>query len=139
MISPFKILFIIIFVMVMRNPMVKKVLLIELTVPWDSQSSFKAAFERKTSRYAQLALDLEDKEWRVSNLSLEIGTRGSVAGMDAPPRGAPPRGAKGVPRPAPRRKKRLLPRPAPQNTIAAQPRPAPPVEVVKLRGVCGAK
>ena len=58
--------------------MVKKVLLIELTVPWDSQSSFKAAFERKTSRYAQLALDLEDKEWRVSNLSLEIGTRGSV-------------------------------------------------------------
>ena len=62
----------------MRNPMVKKVLLIELTVPWDSQSSFKAAFERKTSRYAQLALDLEDKEWRVSNLSLEIGTRGSV-------------------------------------------------------------
>ena len=78
MISPFKILFIIIFVMVMRNPMVKKVLLIELTVPWDSQSSFKAAFETKTSRYAQLALDLEDKEWRVSNLSLEIGTRGSV-------------------------------------------------------------
>ena len=62
----------------MRNPMVKKVLLIELTVPWDSQSSFKAAFERKTSRYAQLALDLEDKEWRVSNLSLEIGTRRSV-------------------------------------------------------------
>ena len=52
---------------------------------------------------------------------------------------APPRGAKGVPRPAPRRKKRLLLRPAPQNTIAAQPRPAPPVEVVKLRGVCGAK
>ena len=65
-------------VVVMRNPRVKKVLLIELTVPWDSQSSFKAAFERETSRYAQLALDLEDKEWRVSNLSLEIGTRGSV-------------------------------------------------------------
>ena len=65
-------------VVVMRNPRVKKVLLIELTVPWDSQSSFKAAFERKTSRYAQLALDLEDKEWRVSNLSLEIGTKGSV-------------------------------------------------------------
>ena len=45
------------FVVVMRNPSVKKVLLIELAVPWDSQSSFKAAFERKTSRYAQLALD----------------------------------------------------------------------------------
>ena len=46
-------------------------------------------------------------------------------------------------RPAPRGKGGAPPRPAPkktiaapQNTIAAQPRP---VEVVKLRGVCGAK
>ena len=45
-----------------------------------------------------------------------------------------PRGKGGAPPRA--EKKRLLPRPAPQNTIAAQPRP---VEVVKLRGVCGAK
>ena len=55
-----------------------KVLLVELTIPWDSQSNFKAAFDRKTARYAQLALDLEDRGWIVSNLPVEIGTRGSV-------------------------------------------------------------
>ena len=51
-----------------------------------------------------------------------------------------PRGKGGAP-PRPAQKKTIAspPRPAPQNTIAAQPRPAPPVEVVKLRGVCGAK
>ena len=49
-----------------------------------------------------------------------------IPGMDAPPRGAPPRGAKGVPRPAPRRKKRLLPRPAPPRKIPLLPSPAPP-------------
>ena len=65
-------------VVVMRNPEKKKVLLIELTVPWDSQSSFIAAFDRKSSRYAQLALDWEDRGRKVSNLPLEIGTRGSV-------------------------------------------------------------
>ena len=65
-------------VVVMRNPEIKKVLLIELTSPWDCQSNFKAAFDRKTARYAQLALDLEDKGWNVSNLPIEIGTRGSV-------------------------------------------------------------
>ena len=47
-------------------------------------------------------------------------------GMDAPPRGAPPRGAKGVPRPASRRKKRLLPRPALPRKIPLLPSPAPP-------------
>ena len=56
----------------------KRVLLIELTIPWDSQSSFKAAFERKTARYTQLALDLEDRGWRVSNLPVEIGVWGSI-------------------------------------------------------------
>ena len=56
----------------------RKVLLIELTIPWDSQSNFRAAFDRKTARYSQLALDLEDKGWIVSNLPLELGTRGSV-------------------------------------------------------------
>ena len=56
----------------------RKVLLIELTVCWDSQSNFLAAFDRKTARYSQLALDLEDKGWIVANLPLELGTRGSV-------------------------------------------------------------
>ena len=56
----------------------RKVLLIELTICWDSQSNFRAACDRKTARYSQLALDLEDKGWIVSNLPLELGTRGSV-------------------------------------------------------------
>ena len=56
----------------------RKVLLIELTICWDFQSNFRAAFDRKTARYSQLALDLEDKGWIVSNLPLELGTRGSV-------------------------------------------------------------
>ena len=56
----------------------RRVLLIELTICWDSQSNFRAAFDRKTARYSQLALDLEDKGWIVSNLPLELGTRGSV-------------------------------------------------------------
>ena len=56
------------------------------------------------------------------------------------PWGPAPRGKGGAPpRPAPKKTIAAPPRPAPQNTIAAQPRPAPPVEVVKLRGVCGAK
>ena len=49
-----------------------------LTIPWDSKSNFKAAFDRKTARYSQLAMDLEDRGWIVSNLPIEIGTRGSV-------------------------------------------------------------
>ena len=65
-------------VVVMNSSDQKHVLLIELTVPWDSQSSFKAAFERKTARYSQLALDLEERGWRVSNLPVEIGVRGSI-------------------------------------------------------------
>ena len=39
----------------------RKVLLIELTICWDSQPNFQAAYDRKSARYAQLALDIEDK------------------------------------------------------------------------------
>merc|ERR1711894_570723 len=56
----------------------RKVLLVELTICWDSQPNFRAAYDRKSARYAQLALDIEDKGWVVSNLPLELGTRGSV-------------------------------------------------------------
>ena len=35
-----------------------KVMLLELTVPWDSSSSFKAALDRKTARYERLADNL---------------------------------------------------------------------------------
>ena len=60
----------------MKEP--RKVLLIELTICWDSQPNFRAAYDRKSARYAQLALYIEDKGWVVSNLPLELGTRGSV-------------------------------------------------------------
>ena len=63
-------------VVILKEP--RKVLLVELTICWDSQPNFQAAYDRKSTRYAQLALDIEDKGWTVSNMPLELGTRGSV-------------------------------------------------------------
>ena len=55
-----------------------KVVLLELTVPWDSATAFKAALDRKTARYERLALDLEERGFVVSNMPLEIGCRGVI-------------------------------------------------------------
>ena len=55
-----------------------KVVLLELTVPWDSATSFKAALDRKTARYKRLALDSQEKSFVVSNMPLEIGCRGVI-------------------------------------------------------------
>ena len=55
-----------------------KVVLLELTVPWDSATSFRAALDRKTARYERLALDLEERGCVVSNMPLEIGCRGVI-------------------------------------------------------------
>ena len=55
-----------------------KVVLLELTVPWDSANSFKAALDRKTARYERLALDLEERGFAVSNMPLEVGCRGVI-------------------------------------------------------------
>ena len=63
-------------VVILKEP--RKVLLVELTICWDSQPNFQAGYDRKSARYAQLALDIEDKGWVVSNMPLELGTRGSV-------------------------------------------------------------
>ena len=52
--------------------------LLELTVPWDSANAFKAALDRKTERYERLALDLEERGFIVSNMPLEIGCRGVI-------------------------------------------------------------
>ena len=38
-----------------------KVVLLELTVPWDSSNSFQAALDRKTARYERLADELQRK------------------------------------------------------------------------------
>ena len=55
-----------------------KVLLIELTVPWDSAQNFQAALERKTARYERLTEDLKAGGVDARNLPLEIGCRGVI-------------------------------------------------------------
>ena len=55
-----------------------KVMLVELTVPWDSSNSFQAALERKTARYERLAGDLREGGYNTLNLPLEIGCRGVI-------------------------------------------------------------
>ena len=56
-----------------------RVLLLELTVPWDSTSSFKAAFDRKYERYEQLTEDLKSSGFNTLNMPLEIDCRGRGA------------------------------------------------------------
>ena len=55
-----------------------KILLVELTVPWDSSQNFQAALDRKTARYERLTEDLRQAGYDVRNLPLEIGCRGVV-------------------------------------------------------------
>ena len=59
-------------VIIDRSDTPAKVVLIELTVPWDSANSFKAAEERKTARYERLAGDLRDKGLITFNLPIFI-------------------------------------------------------------------
>ena len=65
-------------VVVDKSAAPKKVLLIELTVPWDSAHNFKAALERKTARYERLTEDLRTGGVDARNLPLEIGCRGVI-------------------------------------------------------------
>ena len=55
-----------------------KVMLVELTVPWDSANSFQNALERKTARYERLTEDLREAGFKTLNLPLEIGCRGVI-------------------------------------------------------------
>ena len=63
-------------VIIDRSVLPAKVVLVELTVPWDSSDNFKAAYERKLTRYERLAGDLREKGFYTINLPLEIGCRG---------------------------------------------------------------
>ena len=65
-------------VIIDRSMSPAKVVLLELTVPWDSANSFKSALDRKTARYERLALDLEERGFAVSNMPLEVGCRGVI-------------------------------------------------------------
>merc|ERR1719319_3544 len=55
-----------------------RVVLVELTVPWDSSNTIQAAYERKTARYERLEEDLRLEGYDSSNLPLEVGCRGVV-------------------------------------------------------------
>ena len=65
-------------VIIDRSSVPATVVLLELTVPWDSSTSFKAAVERKTARYERLTEDLRDKGFTALNLPLEVGCRGVI-------------------------------------------------------------
>ena len=57
----------------------KTIVLLELTCPFDSsQSSFKAALDRKTLRYCRLDLDCESLGFTSYNTPVEIGARGVI-------------------------------------------------------------
>ena len=65
-------------VIIDRSDLPTKVILLELTVPWDSSENFKAAYERKTARYERLAGDLREMGYKASNIPFEIGCRGTL-------------------------------------------------------------
>ena len=55
----------------------KKIILIELTVPWED--SCDEAFERKSSKYADLVEDCRQKGWSAWLFPVEVGARGFPA------------------------------------------------------------
>ena len=65
-------------VIVDRSVTPGRIVLLELTVPWDSSASFKAAELRKNMRYERLAEDLRRKGFNTMNLPFEVGARGVI-------------------------------------------------------------
>ena len=59
-------------VIVDRSTIPTRVVLVELTVPWDTSTSFQAAFDRKTARYERLEEDLRLEGYTSSNLPLDV-------------------------------------------------------------------
>ena len=55
----------------------KQVLLVELTVPWESR--MEEAHERKLAKYQPLIDDCIRNGWRAQNLPIEVGARGFPA------------------------------------------------------------
>ena len=65
-------------VIVDKSSTPNKVVLLELTVPFDSAHLFEAARDRKVARYERLALEIKEKGCTVLNCPLEIGCRGVI-------------------------------------------------------------
>lgn len=59
------------------SPSLKKVFIIELTVPWED--SVDEVYERKQLRYAELAAEAQDRGWKTEVRPVEVGCRGFVA------------------------------------------------------------
>ena len=60
-------------VIVDKSSTPSKVILLELSVPFDSATSFEAARSRKVDRYERLALDIKEKGFNVLNCPLKWG------------------------------------------------------------------
>ena len=54
----------------------KKVILMELTVPWEE--NFELAQERKKDRYAELVRDCAARKWQCELFTVEVGCRGFI-------------------------------------------------------------
>ena len=61
----------------------RKVVLLELTSPFDSAHGFEEARKRKVDRYERLALDIEEKGLSVWNCPLEVGCRGVISARNS--------------------------------------------------------
>ena len=65
-------------VLIDRSVTPTRVVLLELTVPWDSAHCFKGALDRKCDRYERLTIDLKSNGYDSLNMPLEIGCRGVI-------------------------------------------------------------
>ena len=63
--------------MVLWSPSLKKVFIIELTVPWED--SVDEAYEQKRLHYAELAAEAQHRGWNADVRPVEVGCRGFVA------------------------------------------------------------
>lgn len=63
--------------LVLWSPSLKKVYIIELTVPWED--AVDEAYERKHLRYAELAAEAQHRGWNAEVRPVEVGCRGFVA------------------------------------------------------------
>ena len=62
--------------MVLWSDAKKIVLIVELTVPWESNMEW--AYERKTTRYSDLQSDCTERGWTCKIYPVEVGCRGFV-------------------------------------------------------------
>ncbi|KAK7886737.1 hypothetical protein WMY93_026358 [Mugilogobius chulae] len=63
--------------LVLWSPSLRKVLIVELTVPWED--SVDEAYERKSLKYSDLAAEAEQRGWKARVYPVEVGCRGFVS------------------------------------------------------------